>query len=191
MTQEEKNQIKALRKLRKMNREKQKRSKLNDQFDHLCNMLQMGKATRVEKLAVLNQTIRVVCQLKEENIRLKQQRAQMKELLQSQNRSESLVQASEPTAVPPQDKMALPAEMWSCKDQEMYQQQHEELWTLPPSRHDDLDFAFGWLATQQQKMTLDSFAESDFKPCLLPKPDALDGVDMFLASSDDPSDLLC
>jgi len=69
-------------------------------------------------------------------------------------------------------------------------QQEEFSWTLPPS-HDDLDFAFAWLGAQQQMMSVDNYAESDFKPCLLPKPDALDGVDMFLASSDDPSDLLC
>lgn len=38
MTQEEKNELKAQRKVRKMNREKLKRSRVNDQFDHLCKV---------------------------------------------------------------------------------------------------------------------------------------------------------
>lgn len=192
MTQEEKNEVRAQRKIRKMNREKQKRSKLNDQFDHLCQMLQMGRATRVEKLVVLNQTIRVVSQLKEENARLKQQRTHMKELLQQsqQQCSETpakLLEAQQAQA----SKLTLPVMKDDKYDHHQPPQEEDFSWTLPPSHVDDLDFAFGWLGAQQQMMSIDSYAERDFKPCLLPKPDALDGVDMFLASSDDPSDLLC
>lgn len=80
MTQEEKNDLKAQRKLRKMNREKLKRSKVNDQFDHLCRVLHVGKTTRVEKLTVLNETLRTVYQLKAENKMLKEQTRQLKEL---------------------------------------------------------------------------------------------------------------
>jgi len=81
MTQEEKNELKAQRKLRKMNREKVKRSRLNDQFDHLCKLLAIGKSTRVEKLSVLNETIRHIQRLKTENDCLKKQKGSMSEVL--------------------------------------------------------------------------------------------------------------
>lgn len=80
LTPEEKQELKNHRKLRKTNREKVKRSKLNDQFDHLCKMLAMDKATRVEKLSVLNATIKVLNQLRFENVTLKEQKRQMKEI---------------------------------------------------------------------------------------------------------------
>lgn len=92
MTQEEKNNLKAQRKLRKMNREKLKRSKVNDQFDHLCQVLHVGKTTRVEKLTVLNETLRALYQLKAENKLLKEQTKQMKEL-------NVRIQGGEPVAV--------------------------------------------------------------------------------------------
>jgi len=216
--------------------EKQKRSKLNDQFDHLCRMLQMGKTTRVEKLAVLNQTIRVVCQLKAENARLKEQRAQMKELLsQRQNGGsveESLAKCASAKSDSPLDQteaqvLALelqesqaamvPQEVWAKNgtpylkqdmmwmpsvNHEMIKQRVEEgvlQWSQFAPRQNDLDFAFGeeslvWLAATQQlgqAVPFEHFAECDFKRCLLPKPEVVDSVEMFLSSSDDPSDLLC
>lgn len=81
MTQEEKNELKAQRKLRKMQREKVKRSRVNDQFDELCRVLHMGKSTRVEKLTVLNETLRAIYQLKADNKLLQEQTRQMRQLL--------------------------------------------------------------------------------------------------------------
>jgi len=110
MTQEEKDELKAQRKLKKMNREKRKRSKLNDQFDHLCRMLQMGKTTRVEKLAVLNQTIRVLCQLKAENARLKDQRYHMKELLNQRQKGVPVVES----LIPAKSRVVKPEPQTTC-----------------------------------------------------------------------------
>jgi hypothetical protein len=93
MTQEEKNELKAQRKLRKMNREKLKRSRVNDQFDHLCRVLHVGKTTRVEKLTVLNETLRTVYQLKAENKILKEQARQMKDLLVRRQSGEPVADA--------------------------------------------------------------------------------------------------
>lgn len=55
---EDREAVKQRRKLRKMNREKQKRVYLNDKFDELCSMLSLGRNTRVEKLIILTETIK-------------------------------------------------------------------------------------------------------------------------------------
>jgi len=77
--------IKKQRKQKKMNREKLKRSKLNLLFDHLCSVLAMGNNTRVEKLSVLNETIREVKQLRAQNEQLRQQRELIKGELVKRN----------------------------------------------------------------------------------------------------------
>jgi len=81
MTQEEKDALRKLRKLRKMNREKLKRAKLNDQFVYLSKMLAIGSTTRIEKLTVLNETIRAVHKLQHENDGLRQQKKRIMEEL--------------------------------------------------------------------------------------------------------------
>lgn len=86
MTQEEKNELKAQRKIKKTNKEKFKRSQVNDQFDHLCRILNVGKSTRVEKLTVLNETLRELHLLKTENRQLKEQTQQIRDLtIRAQN----------------------------------------------------------------------------------------------------------
>jgi hypothetical protein len=58
------------RKQQKIQREKEKRLKVNDQFAELCDMLKLGGSTRVEKLTILTETIKAVNQLTEENTQL-------------------------------------------------------------------------------------------------------------------------
>jgi len=108
MTQEEKNELKAQRKLRKMNREKLKRSRVNDQFDHLCRVLHVGKTTRVEKLTVLNETLRTVYQLKAENKILKEQTRQMKELVVRRQNGEPVSSTLSALAQSQDEKSPLP-----------------------------------------------------------------------------------
>ena len=106
MTQEEKNELKSQRKLRKMNREKLKRSRVNDQFDHLCRVLNASKTTRVEKLTILNETLRTLYALKAENKMLKEHTRRMSELRVRIQNGESVGTAlntpvaQEPAAVP-------------------------------------------------------------------------------------------
>lgn len=69
---EDREVVKQRRKLRKMNREKQKRSYLNDKFDELCNVLSLGRNTRVEKLTILTETIRHLEDLTKEHYELTQ-----------------------------------------------------------------------------------------------------------------------
>jgi hypothetical protein len=64
---EDREAMKQRRKLRKMNREKQKRSYLNDKFDELCTMLSLGRNTRVEKLTILTETIKHLEELSLQN----------------------------------------------------------------------------------------------------------------------------
>ena len=45
--------------------------KVNEKFDQLCDMLDLGRSTRVEKLTILTEAIRVVHVLEEENVELK------------------------------------------------------------------------------------------------------------------------
>jgi hypothetical protein len=69
---EDREAVKLRRKLRKMNREKQKRSYLNDKFDELCSVLSLGRNTRVEKLTILTETIRCLDELTKEHYELTQ-----------------------------------------------------------------------------------------------------------------------
>lgn len=69
---EDREAVKLRRKLRKMNREKQKRSYLNDKFDELCTVLSLGRNTRVEKLTILTETIRCLEELTKEHYELTQ-----------------------------------------------------------------------------------------------------------------------
>jgi len=68
---EDREAVKLRRKLRKMSREKQKRSFLNDKFDDMCALLSLGKNTRVEKLTILIETIRNLEELTKEHNELK------------------------------------------------------------------------------------------------------------------------
>jgi len=72
MTPEEKRALKALKKEKKMGKEKLKRAMLNDQFEELSELLQMG--TKMEKLSVLNLAIENIILLQQENSALLEQR---------------------------------------------------------------------------------------------------------------------
>lgn len=221
LTQEEKNDIKMQRKLRKMYREKQKRSKLNNQFDYLCKILAMGRSTRVEKLTVLNETIRVVRRLKAENDGLKEQKRRMKNELQRIR--------SGGAAACPVNSEVVKTEVFlqpqGCVKQESFfshnpfivkqepcvaksvkQESSPYVWGSSISNpNNDLDFAFGpsqqpcqrqqYISEEYQVDIEDDFAKPiDLTafPCFEPPVDAGDSVDMFLNLPGDASnDLLC
>ena len=72
--------LKAKRKIRKNTREKQRRSELNEKFDELQALLQLGGGqTKVEKFAVLSEAIGVIEQLKKENGDLLSERKELRE----------------------------------------------------------------------------------------------------------------
>lgn len=165
MTQEEKNDIKHQRKLRKMNREKLKRAKLNNQFDHLSQMLSMGRSTRVEKLAVLNEAIRNICHLKAENDGLRIQKQQITQALEQRHGGTlAITPKAEASAYVQQPRVALPSQsaQFQLQQQQQMQFQKMQFQRMPfqqhmqmkqehmkmkqePAEHDnhDLDFAFG------------------------------------------------
>ena len=165
MTQEEKNELKQQRKLRKMNREKLKRLKLNNQFDLLCSMLAINRSTRVEKLAVLNETIRTVCSLKAENDGMRAQSKRVREELRRRRESSGQQQPAAPQQVQPQQQVKMQQQFYAPQPltkqpqsqpqfhQMKYgQQQFQKMKQEPSSfgwqaqaqpQDDDLDFAFG------------------------------------------------
>lgn len=210
MTQEEKNDIKQQRKLRKMNREKLKRAKLNNQFDHLCQMLSMGRSTRVEKLAVLNEAIRNICKLQAENDGLRMQKQYIKHELERRRTGNG--------SMPPPSKAGfghLPVKqehVVNCAKQEIVSPKATPFgWRQEPDHNDnsDLDFAFGdscddfWEAEpekgdpwqqkhlQQQKWPLQQniLDIKGFPSCAQPL-DTDDCIDMFLETGE-TGDLLC
>jgi hypothetical protein len=99
-----KNMSSEEKKLRKMEKEKTKRANINTQFDKLCQVLAMGQASRVEKIAVLNETIKTVTQLKEENDGLRAQKQRMLEELERRRRTHP----SKPSQTPTQPESDLP-----------------------------------------------------------------------------------
>ena len=67
--------LKIKRKIRKNTREKQRRSELNDKFDELQALLQLGGGqTKVEKFAILSEAIGVIEQLKKDVAELRQEK---------------------------------------------------------------------------------------------------------------------
>ncbi len=64
---------KVIRKLRKNNREKQRRSELNDKFERLCDMLHLGqkKSKTAEKFTILSEAIALISSLRSENAELR------------------------------------------------------------------------------------------------------------------------
>jgi hypothetical protein len=59
--------LKLKRKIRKNTREKQRRSELNDKFDQLCEILQLGGGqTKIEKFTILSEAINVIAALRKE-----------------------------------------------------------------------------------------------------------------------------
>jgi hypothetical protein len=215
MTQEEKNQIKQQRKLRKMNREKLKRAKLNNQFDHLCEILAMGRTTRVEKLAVLNETIRTVCMLKAENDGFRAQNQRIKEELERRRAGTSAppIQHAQPPVQQSQVQMQYmqPFQQKAFQEQPMKQSPNQFGWPQQPqNNNDDLDFAFGdssddfwtgedawqpqalqsqWAMQSAPNLGTDNLMNfKDFPSCAQPL-DTDDSIDMFLEDGD--SGLLC
>lgn len=212
MTPEEKAQLKVQRKLKKMSREKLKRSKVNDQFDHLCKVINAGKSTRVEKLTILNETLRTLYQLRAENKVLKEHTRQLKELRVRLQSGEPITTAFNPTT---QDAKMVPSPRSGTKDGHAMLDLSMALEPLaemqikdePSGKYifdktrvglssdeeglggwfdqpHDLDFAFG-MFTQQGV-----FPESECELGGLVIPTEHDNVDMFLSTSDE-CDLLC
>lgn len=58
--------LKLKRKLRKNNREKQRRTEINEQFDQLCEMLQLTGGSKVEKFTILHEAIAHINFLREQ-----------------------------------------------------------------------------------------------------------------------------
>ena len=72
-------QLKIKRKIRKNTREKQRRSELNDKFDSLQELLQLGGGqTKVEKYSVLSEAIQVIEMLRKENEELRSERKELR-----------------------------------------------------------------------------------------------------------------
>ena len=71
--------LKIKRKIRKNTREKQRRSELNDKFDSLQELLQLGGGqTKVEKYSVLSEAIQVIEMLRKENEELRSERKELR-----------------------------------------------------------------------------------------------------------------
>ena len=71
--------LKIKRKIRKNTREKQRRSELNDKFDALQELLQLGGGqTKVEKFSVLHEAITVIEVLRKENEYLKGEKVELR-----------------------------------------------------------------------------------------------------------------
>jgi len=71
--------IKNKRKLRKNNREKQRRSELNDKFDELSDALRLNTGSgKVEKLTVLSEALSQLQALRKENFELRGEKAELK-----------------------------------------------------------------------------------------------------------------
>ena len=71
--------LKIKRKIRKNTREKQRRSELNDKFDSLQELLQLGGGqTKVEKYSVLSEAIQVIEMLRKENEELRNERKELR-----------------------------------------------------------------------------------------------------------------
>jgi len=70
--------LKMTRQLRKNTREKQRRLELNDQFETLCNLLNLGTNNKTEKFAILSQAIDVISSLRQENIELRREKTELR-----------------------------------------------------------------------------------------------------------------
>lgn len=68
----------ARRKDRKNNREKQRRSELNDKFDKLSQILNLGRKIKTEKFAILSEAINSILNLRSENSELKAEKAELR-----------------------------------------------------------------------------------------------------------------
>lgn len=208
MTQAEKNAIKYQRKLRKMNREKLKRAKLNNQFQYLSQMLSMGRTNRVEKLTVLNEAIRTVCQLQAENDGLRFQKTRIQEELDRRSGSQTA-----PSTHPKMQYAQMQMSHLSMQPMQHDQPMKKEYETLAqqfnmqtswqqPQDNDDLEFAFGssedfWQAGDEeqepwhQQWPVHNALDMQAFPKLAAFEED-DSVDMFLApDANDANDLLC
>lgn len=70
--------LKVRRKMRKNNREKQRRSELNEKFEQLCILLNLGRNSKAEKLTILTEAVNLLHSLKIENNELKVQTKELR-----------------------------------------------------------------------------------------------------------------
>jgi len=70
--------MKLRRKMRKNNREKQRRSELNRKFDKLCSVLHLAKKTKTEKFIILTEAINLISQLRQENNGLRMEKQELR-----------------------------------------------------------------------------------------------------------------
>ena len=75
--------IKTKRKLRKNNRERQRRSELNDKFDELSDLLRLGSTSaigggKVEKFSVLSEAVTTINTLRKEAFELRSEKAELR-----------------------------------------------------------------------------------------------------------------
>ena len=77
--------LKTKRKMRKNNREKQRRSELNDKFDELSELLRLGAGSstnKVEKHSILTEAVIVIQALRKENYDGRQEKAELRTEIQ-------------------------------------------------------------------------------------------------------------
>lgn len=72
------NDLKLRRKVRKNTREKQRRQELNDKFDELAVMLNLGRKTKIEKYTVLTEAITTLIQLRQENEEIRKEKSELR-----------------------------------------------------------------------------------------------------------------
>eukprot|EP00475_Leptophrys_vorax_P031218 TRINITY_DN47239_c0_g1_i1.p1 TRINITY_DN47239_c0_g1~~TRINITY_DN47239_c0_g1_i1.p1 ORF type:complete len:406 (+),score=65.24 TRINITY_DN47239_c0_g1_i1:103-1218(+) len=70
--------LKAKRKLRKNNREKQRRSEINERFEELANVLNIKQKNKAEKHTVLSEAINLIHSLQAENNELKLEKQELR-----------------------------------------------------------------------------------------------------------------
>jgi hypothetical protein len=70
--------LKAKRKLRKNNREKQRRSEINDKFEELANVLNVKQKNKTEKHTILAEAISLIHSLQTENHELKMEKQELR-----------------------------------------------------------------------------------------------------------------